>query len=189
MEGQTIKSLAVSPHDPDVMYAGTRPAYLHVTRDGGDTWRELEGFRRIRGRWFWFSPAEKPYKAYVQAIAISPADPDVILAGIEFGAVVLSTDAGLTWSGHRSGSLRDCHNLKFHATDGDWVYEAGGSGGGASVSHDGGRSWRNARSGLAKPYGVACAADPERPELWYVSVAPGPGKAYGREAEAYLYRS
>jgi hypothetical protein len=189
MEGQTIKSLAVSPHDAGVIYAGTRPAYMHVTRNGGKSWHELEGFRRIRGRWFWMSPAEKPYKAYVQAIAISPADPNIVLAGIEFGAVVLSSDGGQTWSGHRSGSLRDCHNLKFHASDGDWVYEAGGSGGGASVSRDGGRSWRNARSGLAKPYGVACAADPERPEIWYVSVAPSPGKAYGREAEAYLYRA
>ena len=35
---------------------------------------------------------------------------------------------------------------------------------------------------------MACAADPERPEIWYVSVAPGPGKAYGETAEAYLYR-
>jgi hypothetical protein len=189
MEDQTVKSLAVNPHDPDVIYAGTRPAYLYITRDGGDTWHELDGFRRIRGRWFWMSPAEKPYKAYVQAIAVSPEDPNVILAGIEFGAVVLSIDAGRTWSGHRSGSLRDCHNLKFHTSDGNWVYEAGGTGGGASVSRDGGHTWRNARSGLAKPYGVTCAADPERPERWYVSVAPGPGKAYGRQAEAYLYRS
>ena len=189
MEGQTVKSLAVSPHDPAVIYAGTKPAYLHLTRDGGDTWHELEGFRSIPGRWFWMSPAEKPYKAYVQAIAISPEDPDIVLAGIEFGAVVLSTDGGRSWSGHRSGSLRDCHNLKFHASSGDWVYEAGGSGGGASVSRDGGRTWRKSGSGLAKSYGVACAADPERPELWYVSVAQSPGKAYGREAEAYLYRS
>ena len=97
MEGQTVKSLAVSPHDPAVIYAGTRPAYLHITENGGAAWRELDGFRRIRGRWFWMSPAEKPYKAYVQAIAISPEDPDVVLAGIEFGAVVLSTDGGRTW--------------------------------------------------------------------------------------------
>jgi len=36
---------------------------------------------------------------------------------------------------------------------------------------------------------VACAADPERPEIWYVSAAPGPGKAYGDPAVAYLYRA
>jgi hypothetical protein len=36
---------------------------------------------------------------------------------------------------------------------------------------------------------VACAADPERPEVWYVAVAPSPRKAYGRDVEAYLYRA
>lgn len=110
------------------------------------------------------------------------------MAGIEFGAVVRSEDGGRTWSNHIKGTLRDCHDLTFHAVNGQWVYEAGGTGGGAAFSRDGGLTWRKAKSGLAKHYGVACAADPERPEVWYVSVAPNPGKAYGRTAEAYLYR-
>jgi hypothetical protein len=189
MSGQIVKSLAVSPHEPGQVYAGTKPAYMFLSRDSGTTWTELEGFRRIPFRWWWFSPAEKPGTAYVQAITISPADPNVILAGIEFGAVVRSTDGGQTWSRHRRGALRDCHDLMFHATNGDWVYEAGGSGGGASVSRDGGQTWRKVKAGLVKHYGVACAADPERPEVWYVSMAPSPGKAYGKQAKAYLYRA
>lgn len=189
MQGQVVKSLAISPHEPSVAYAGTRPAFVYRTRDGGGTWEELAGFRRIRSRWFWWSPAESPWKAYVQAMSVSPAAPGRILAGVEFGAVVLSEDGGETWSAHRRGSLRDCHDLKFHARDGDWAYEAGGTGGGASVSRDGGRTWRKMKEGLAKNYGVACAADPAQPEIWYVSVAPGPGKAYGEQAQAYLYRA
>jgi hypothetical protein len=54
---------------------------------------------------------------------------------------------------------------------------------------DGGRTWRKAGSGLAKHYGVTCVADPEDPEVWYVAVASGAGKAYCEEAEACLYRS
>lgn len=189
MAGQVVKSLAISPQDPRTIYAGTKPAHLLVSRDGGTSWEELTGFRRIPWRWWWFSPAEKPYQAYVQAIAISPTDADVILAGIEFGAVVRSEDGGLTWSGHRSGALRDCHTLKFHNANGNWAYEAGGTGGGAAYSQDSGLTWRKAKDGLAKHYGVACAADPGKPEVWYVSVAPGPAKAYGDEAEAYLYRA
>jgi hypothetical protein len=189
MQGQTVKSLAVSPHNPDAIYAGTRPALMHISQDGGKSWRELEGFRRIPWRFWWFSPAEKPWKAYVQAIGISPTDPNVILAGIEFGAVIRSQDGGRTWSGHRQGALRDCHNLAFHRIHGNWAYEAGGTGGGASSSQDGGITWRKFRQGLAKNYGVACAADPAKPEIWYVSVAPGPSKAYGDDVEAYLYRA
>lgn len=189
LAGRTVKSLAASPHVPGRVYAGVRPAAMLVSSDRGENWRELEGFQRIRNRWWWFSPAESPWQAYVQAIALSPADPDVLLAGIEFGAVVRSTDGGRTWSAHRRGALRDCHTLKFHHKDPDWAYQAGGTGGGAAFSQTAGERWRKAGSGLAKSYGVACAADPERPEVWYVAVAPGPGKAYGDPAEAYLYRS
>src|SRR5690606_9528164 len=79
--------------------------------------------------------------------------------------------------------------LKFHGRDGQWVYEAGGTGGGAAVSRDGGRTWRQPRGGLVKHYGVTCAADPAKPEVWYAALAPGPRKAYGRDVEAYLYRA
>lgn len=189
LAGKIVKALVVSPHDSNTIYAGTKPAYIFVSHDGGKTWAELGGFRRVPGRWWWFSPAEKPNMAYVQSISISPSDANVLLAGIEFGAVVRSADGGKTWSGHRKGALRDCHSLTFHWKNGDWAYEAGGTGGGASFSQDGGVTWRKAKNGLAKNYGVACAVDPQKPEVWYVSVAPGPGKAYGEQAEAYLYRA
>jgi photosystem II stability/assembly factor-like uncharacterized protein len=189
LAGEYVKSLAVSPHDPTMIYAGTRPARLHVSRNGGQSWEELPGFRRIPNRWWWFSPADATFQAYVQSIAVSPTDPDVIMAGIELGAVVRSQDGGQTWSGHRKGALRDNHSLTFHQTNGDWVYQAGGTGGGASFSQDGGLTWHKNKHGLAKNYGVSCAADPGKPEVWYVSVAPGPGKAYGEKAEAYLYRA
>jgi photosystem II stability/assembly factor-like uncharacterized protein len=157
--------------------------------DAGQSWTELRGFREIPGRRLWWSPAEPPWTAYVQAIAVSPDDPQVVLAGIEFGAVVRSDDGGSTWSRHLRGSLRDCHSLAFHHRDGNWAYEAGGSGGGASYSSDGGQTWSKARRGLDRKYAWACAADPQHPDTWYISAAPGPAKAHvPGQAEAYLYR-
>jgi photosystem II stability/assembly factor-like uncharacterized protein len=170
MEGQMVKSLAVSPHQPGLLYAGTKPACIFTSRDGGESWQELESFRRVRGRWWWRSPAEPPdWRAYVMGLALSPSDPSVIAAGIEFGALVLSRDGGKTWSNHRKGALRDCHNLKFHAHNGSWIYEGGG--GGAAFSRDGGQSFQQER-GMPDRYGWACAADPERPEIWYFSASP-----------------
>lgn len=190
LDGQTVKSLAVNPHDSNIIYAGTKPARLFVSRDGGQSWAELDGFRRIPNRWWWFSPAEPPdLRPYVFAIAPSPTEPDVLLAGVEFGAVVRSEDGGQTWSRHRPGALRDCHSLTFQATSGNWVYEAGGSGGGAAFSQDGGRTFQKAKWGLARHYGIVCAADPVKPEIWYVCVAPGPRNAFGKNPEIYLYRS
>jgi len=185
-----VKSIAISPHDPNVLFAGTKPALMFKSTDGGESWRELEGFRRIPNRWWWFSPAEPPdRRPYVLSIAPSPTEKDVVLAGVEFGAVVRSADGGETWSRHRTGALRDSHSLKFHATHGDWVYQAGGTGGGASFSRDGGQTFRKAKKGLAKNYGIVCAADPEKPEIWYVCVAPSPFKAFGDNPQIYLYRS
>jgi hypothetical protein len=189
LPGQIVKVIAVSPHDSGVIYAGVKPAAVLKTTDRGRHWAELDGFRRIPNRWWWFSPAEAPFQAYVEAISVSPTEPDVVLAGVELGAVVRSEDGGRTWSRHLGGALRDCHSLKFHTRNGQWVYEAGGNGGGAAVSRDGGRSWHRPKAGLSKHYGVTCAADPESPEVWYVAVAPSPRKAYAENAEAYLYRA
>jgi photosystem II stability/assembly factor-like uncharacterized protein len=188
--GQTIKALAISPTQPGTLYAGTKPAHLFVSRDSGTSWTELVSFRRIPWRWLWFSPAEKPFSAYVQAIALSPAHPQIIIVGIEAGAVVRSTDGGQTWSGHRRGALRDCHSLTFHVSNGDWVYEVGGSGAGVSISQDAGATWTQPKDNLDWHYGWAGAADPIHPEIWYASVSPSAWKAHSEHnAQAVIVRS
>ncbi len=196
--GVPVKALAISPHSPGTIYAGGKPASLFVSRDGGETWEELEGLRHRR-RWWWFSPGDPPgWTPYVQALALSPTDPDVILAGIELGGVLRSTDGGRTWSGHRRGALLDCHSLKFHHTNGDWVYEGGGTGVGAAFSRDGGATWQQPKAGLGRKYGWMVAADPARPEVWYLSASPQPNLLRGEfdppahqdgQARAHIYRS
>ena len=198
LAGSAVKSLAVSPQNPLVVYAGVRPAGVYASEDGGQTWRELEGFHRIRGRRFWRSPAEPPdFRAYVQGLAVSPEDPNHIVAGIELGALVQSKDGGKNWSNHKRGALRDCHSLTFHTNNASWVYEGGG--GGAAVSNDNGETWRQPKTGLDRRYGWACAADPERPEIWYLTASPFwptpfrgqmvPAAHIDGQANAAIYRS
>jgi len=189
LAGRVVKALAVSRAEPGTVYAGTKPPLMFVSRDGGASWMELETFRRTRAFW-WFSPAESDWRPYVQGIALSPTDPHVVLVGIELGAALRSADGGKTWAGHRPGALRDCHSLVAHATNGDWVYEGGGTGAGAAFSRDAGKTWRQPGAGLDRHYGWAVAADPARPEVWYVSLSPGPMKAHSDgQAEAYIFRS
>jgi hypothetical protein len=191
LEGLTVKALGIDPQHPQTIYAGTKPAHLYISHDGGGSWRKSQGFRRIPGRWWWFSPAESPFKAYVHAISVSPEDPSVILAGMEFGAVVRSEDGGETWSGHRHGALRDCHTMSFHHTNGNWAYEGGaGWKAAGAASSDGGRTWSQPREGLERHYGWSCAADPAQPEIWYVAASTGPGDAHSLDhAEAHIYRA
>jgi hypothetical protein len=189
LAGETVTAIAASPVQAGAVYAGTCPTGVYVSIDGGVNWDELRAFRRIPERRFWFSPAEKPFIASVQGIALSPADPQRIIVGIEAGATVASLDGGSTWTSHRQHSLRDCHSLAFHMTDGSWVYEGGGTGGGAAFSRDGGLTWIKAGQGLDRHYGWAAAGDPADPSVWFLSASPGPSKAHGSgNAQAYIFR-
>jgi hypothetical protein len=87
LEGRVVKTLVTSALIPGRLYAGTKPACVFVSGDGGGSWRELTGFHRIFSRRFWFSPAERPFKAYVIGLALSPHDPDLIVGGIEAAAL------------------------------------------------------------------------------------------------------
>lgn len=185
LPGVAVRALAISRAMPGRVFAGTKPARVFLSDDGGLSWSELKAFQRIPSRRFWFSPAERPFTAYVLALALSPTDPELVVAGIEAGAVVRSTDGGRTWEGHRPGAMRDCHCLISHATAGDWFYE-GGYGGGA-FSRDGGANWLRL-PGLDRKYGWAAAADPIHPELQYVSVSPGV-RAHSAHAHAAIFRS
>jgi hypothetical protein len=180
-----VKSLAVSQSEPGCIYAGIKPAAVYVSRDGGSTWSELDAFQKVR-RFFWLSPAERPFSPYVQAIALSNDEPGLVVVGIEAGALVRSTDGGLTWEGHRRGAMRDCHSLVSHASRPGYVYEGGGTGGGA-FSRDGGGRWQRP-AGLDRKYGWAVAADVTDPELWHLSSSPGV-RAHSDHADAGIYRT
>jgi hypothetical protein len=198
LTGKAVKSLAISSLVPGLMYAGCKPLGLFVSEDGGGSWKELPALRAAR-KWWWFSPAEPPdWGAYPQALALSPTDPNIILAGIELGGVLRSADGGVTWSGHRRGAVLDCHSLMFHTTDGNRVYEGGGSGCGAACSLDGGLTWQQPRAGLGAKYGWMVAADTIRADVWYLSASGSPNPLKGKfvppahvdgRALAGIYRS
>lgn len=180
-----VFSVAVSPVDGAV-YAGTEPSMLFVSRDGGETWRELEALRSIPSAPTWSFPP-RPWTSHVRWIAPSPHDAGVLLAGIELGGVMRTADGGLTWEDHRPGAKRDAHALGWHPSVPGRAYESAGDG--SAWSFDGGETWWATDEGRDRHYAWALAVDPDEPDLWYVSAAPGPFHAHtDRPAQAYLYR-
>lgn len=178
LSGIPVKSITVNPASPSTIYAGCKPVSLYVSYDAGETWNELPRMRKAK-RFWWFSPGDPPgLTPYISALTISPTNPDVIMAGIEAGAVLRSGDAGKSWSNHKHGSDRDCHSLKFHTVNGNWVYEAGGVGGSA-FSKDGGCTWEKPRNGIGIKYGWKVASDPGKPEIWYLSASEQPNLLKG----------
>jgi photosystem II stability/assembly factor-like uncharacterized protein len=180
-----IFSLAVSAADGS-LYAGCEPSMLFRSSDGGETWRELAALRAIPSTPTWSFPP-RPWTSHVRWIAPSPRDPARLLAGIELGGLMYSADSGETWADHRPGAQRDVHMLAWHPRVPDRAYEAGG--GGAAWSRDGGWIWEPADAGRDLPYCWAVAMDPEDPDCWYISAAPGPREAHGGgNAQAGIYR-
>jgi hypothetical protein len=180
-----ITALAVSTLDGAV-YAGTEPSSLFVSRDGGESWQELEGLKNLPSAPTWSFPP-RPWTSHVRAIALSYEDLNLIVAGIELGGVVKSTDGGKSWLDQRPGAYADCHALATHPAAPNVLYEA--AGGGFAESSDFGENFAAADAGLQHRYVWGLAADRDDPEIIYVSAASGPGRAHGGGfSDAAIYR-
>jgi photosystem II stability/assembly factor-like uncharacterized protein len=185
LAGEQVFSVAVSAADGAV-YAGTEPSALYRSDDGGEIWYALDGLLELPSRPTWSFPP-RPWTSHVRWIAPSPHDAKTILAGIELGGLMRSTNRGVTWQDHRPGAQRDVHSLAWHPHMRGRAYEAGG--GGAAWSEDGGDTWEPADEGRDRHYTWSVAVDPHDPELWYVSASTGPYAAHGRgDPEARIYR-
>ena len=191
MQGQVVKSLAVSAarfRRPST--SGANPhGFTNLKTRGQPGWSSsLSGGSRTAGG------GSRRRNRPIAARMSLPSLPHLPTRRSYWPGWSLGRSCGVRMAGRpgpdiAGARLRDCHSLKFHASNGDWAYEAGGSGGGASFSRDGGVSWQKAKRGLAKNYGIVCAADPEKPEIWYVCVAPSPFNAFGKDPRIHLYRS
>jgi hypothetical protein len=129
----------------------------------------------------------RPWTSHVRAIALSYADPNLVVVGIELGGVLRSADGGETWQDQRPGAQPDCHSLFAHSGAPELLYEAGG--GGFAQSTDFGDSWDGADGGMDLHYVWGLAVDTEDPSLVYTSAASGPYQAHGRgSSNATIYR-
>jgi photosystem II stability/assembly factor-like uncharacterized protein len=178
-----VFSVAHSPAD-GAAYAGCEPSALWARRNGN--WEELSALRELPSAPTWSFPP-RPWTSHVRWIAPSPHDAEVVLAGIELGGLMRTSDGGATWEDHRPGAQRDVHSLAWHPTEHGRAYEA--AGGGSAWSRDNGETWEPADAGRDRHYTWALAVDPPEPDSWFVSASTGPFAAHGaRPAEAALYR-
>ena len=183
---ETVTSLAISPHDPDVLYAGTEPSRVYRSEDAGDSWEQLEGIADLPSAEEWFFPP-RPHTHHVRWLEVDPFDPDRLYVGIEAGAFVYSDDGGDTWHERPEGSRRDNHTLAVHPDREGRVYTAAGDG--YAESDDRGESWRHPQEGLEHTYCWGLAVDPGDPDSVIVSSASGASTAHTADtAESYVYQ-
>lgn len=88
-------------------YAGTSPAGLFRSEDGGDRWEPVAGFNDHPMRPHWASGAGTPGGELLHSILVDPISPDHLYLSISTGGVFESTDAGGDWTPLNRGCEAD----------------------------------------------------------------------------------
>ena len=147
-EDRAVRAIAAVPGEGSSVYAGTQPAALYRSDDGGGSWTEVEALRRVPGSEKWGLPGN-PTGSRALAIAFDATRPSRCLVGVEVGGIMATEDGGETWSAGMAGTNPDIHALAIDPAAPEVVYAATGFGttdgapitAGVYRSQDGGANW------------------------------------------------
>lgn len=98
----------VLAHDGD-LYAGTYPARIFRSADGGDTWAELPRFREQPSAPKWRNPFGDDGR--VRTMSAHPDSSDRLVVGLEAGGFYRSEDRGDHWARWDVACQDDFHQL------------------------------------------------------------------------------
>jgi hypothetical protein len=121
--------------EPGVWYAGTSPAGLFRTDDGGEHWAPVAGFNDHPMRAQWAPGSGTPDGELLHSILVDPRDARHLYLAISIGGVFESTDGGLDWMPMNDGVAADFlpdqnvafghdpHCLVLHPLEPDRLYQ------------------------------------------------------------------
>ena len=110
----TIWSLTIDPVDPDILFAGTRPAGVFRSRDGGRHWEKLAV--DIARECSIGTP-------FVTSVIVDPDDHRTVFAGVEIDGVFRSLDGGDSWTHLEAGLYDpDIHSVTIAPTQPKRIY-------------------------------------------------------------------
>lgn len=185
-----------------VLYAGTNPAELLSSADGGRTWQKNTALENHPSRDSWNPGAAG---LVLHTLLSDPGSAGKMWLGISAAGVFATEDGGKTWerrnrlsndtvcTGHhhpaapQNGETGHCvHNMQ--RGPGDLLYQQNHHG--TYRSTDGGRTWSDITAGLPSTFGFPVAIHPHDPDtIW---VLPLNGDADGRfppDASAAVWKS
>jgi len=144
-----IRWMAFHPDLSDFEFAGTEPATIFTSHDGGESWQECSEVPGLRDEFKWSLPYS-PEAGCVRGFAFHGPR---VYAAVEVGGVLISNDTGKTWQLAEGSDgnpdlegppepliYPDVHSLEVHPSSADLVYAP--TGGGFYRSKDGGRTWK-----------------------------------------------
>jgi photosystem II stability/assembly factor-like uncharacterized protein len=193
--GDTLHSVWALRHAHGTLHAGTKPAQLLSSTDGGASWEKNAALADFRDRADWNPGAAG---LTLHTLLSDPDDPAKLWLAISAAGVFATEDGGKTWErrnrlsnadacGHhdhpaapRDGETGHCVHNMVRAADprpgSDLLYQQNHHG--TFRSRDGGRTWDDITEGLPSTFGFPIAVHPHDPRtIW---VVPLNGDAQGR---------
>jgi uncharacterized delta-60 repeat protein len=160
--GGSVRTLAIDPHTPSTLYAGTYGAGngtdgVFQSTDSGAHW----------------TTTGLTNQSFVLALAIAPDTPSTLYAGAISGGVFQSTDSGAHWSAITTGLTNQAIVALAIDPDTPSTLYAGTATEGVFQSTDSGAHWSAINTGLPAQSVVALAIDPHTPSTLYAGTAGG----------------
>ena len=160
----TFRDIAVSSSNPEIVYAGMGKVInvgmvdpsaeegfgMYKSNNRGETWTQANNGLESSGK-------------TINAIAIHPADPDIVYIGTLADGIYKTINGGETWEAVNAGlPSSDIRSIAVDPIHPDTVYAGTGNGMGMAISYNGGGSWSIINEGLKlvcptylSPYGKA----------------------------------
>jgi len=191
-------------HAHGTLYAGTKPASLLASRDGGKTWERMQGLTDHPSAGSWNPGAAG---LVLHTIVSDPSNAQKLWVGISAAGVFATEDGGANWErrnrlsnseagGHhdhpaapRDGETGHCvHNMIRAPGAADLLYQQNHHG--VWRSADGGRSWDDITAGLPSTFGFPIHVHPRNQDIiWTLPLNGDRAGRFPPDAAAAVWRS
>jgi photosystem II stability/assembly factor-like uncharacterized protein len=166
MNALHVWKVAFDPADPEIIFAGTRPAALFRSTDGGRHWDKLRADMA--------EECPNVRVPRVTALTVDPSDHRVVWAGVEVDGVHRSRDGGESWT-RVAGGLNDpdIHDTAVSINGAKTVLTSTPRE--IFASTDGGESWHGLGVGkhFRLPYCRSLALKADDPKVLFVATGDG----------------
>lgn len=195
-EFKRIWHIEPSLTDPDTVYAGAEDAALFRSTDGGTTWNELAGLRKVKAH-LWQPGAGG---MGLHTIVLDPTNPKRIFIAISAAGAFRTDDGGETWKPINKGLLSPyglpdpdaevghcVHRIAMHRARPGVLYMQ--KHWDVMRSDNAGDNWSEVSGNLPSDFGFPIDVHAHDPETIYVVPIKSDSEHYPPEGKLRVYRS